>query len=31
MTIFGEGKLTDASINYIQNDYGLAIRQNTGN
>lgn len=29
--IFGKGKLTDASINYIQNCYGLAIRQNTGN
>jgi len=27
--IFGKGKLTDAAINYIQNCYGLAIRQNT--
>jgi len=27
--IFGRGKLTDAAINYIQNCYGLAIRQNT--
>ena len=29
--IFGTGKLTTAGINYIQNCYGLAIRQNTGN
>jgi len=28
--IFGKGKLTDSSINYIQNCYGIAIRQNTG-
>ena len=29
--IFGKGgRLTDSSINYIQNCYGLAIRQNTG-
>jgi len=27
--IFGRGKLNDAAINYIQNCYGLAIRQNT--
>ena len=29
--LFGKGKLTDASMNYIQNCYGLAIRQNTDN
>jgi len=27
--VFGRGKLNDAAINYIQNCYGLAIRQNT--
>jgi hypothetical protein len=29
--LFGKGKLTDSAVNYIQNCYGLAIRQNTGN
>ena len=27
--MFGPRSLTDAAINYIQNCYGLAIRQNT--
>ena len=27
--IFGRGKMNDLAINYIQNCYGLAIRQNT--
>jgi len=29
--MFGRNKLTDAAINYIQNCYGFAIRQNTNN
>ena len=27
--IFGKGKMNDSAINYLQNCYGLAIRQNT--
>ena len=29
--LFGKGKLTDKAINYLQNCYGMAIRQNVDN